>query len=76
MNIIINTLCIGLIIELWLLWLAYFYPNRFYKLWGDVDFYSRVFCSFVCWVFFNSSSVITQTTNDGEIVKQIFIGYY
>ena len=56
-----------------LLWIK-FYEDSFYRILGDIEFWMKVFCGFVCYLFFFKGSVITEINSDGEIVRQVFIG--
>lgn len=63
-----------IIIEVWILWSMCAYTDTFLDHVGVTIFYGRVFCALICLMCFNQRSVITQSTSDGEILRQVFIG--
>lgn len=60
--------------EIWTLWALVFHEEFFFAVYSICTFYLRVLCGWVCYLSFSQTSVITMTTHDGEILKQVFIG--
>ena len=63
-----------LILEMWLLWYIVFHQDTTADILSFLVFYLSVFCGWVCFIFFNKSSVIIQSRKSGEIIRQVFIG--
>lgn len=66
---IISMLYFIISLELLFIWIIYYgYIN-------DVKFYFSVFCAFTVYICFGKASSITMSRNNGEIIKEVFIGY-
>lgn len=73
-----NILSFLIIIELFallLFWFMYYYTNVCNRILNEIDWHFRIFCALICYYTLGKSSSLTWTKEDGEIVKQIFIGY-
>lgn len=71
---LLNTILSVLIVELWLVWFAWFHCEAVWNVIYNIQFHFSVFCAWVSFLCFAKSSVITETKADGEIVRQVYIG--
>lgn len=74
MDVFLNVLGPLLVMELWLLWWMQFYESSFLKTVAYLEFWC---VAFYYWIYFfckDENSTITQTNEDGEIIRRVFIG--
>jgi hypothetical protein len=75
MNNILNFIILFELFILLFLWFIYYYPEWAWNFINECDWYVRLISALICYYTLGKSSSLTWTKEDGEIVKQIFIGY-
>jgi len=58
-----------------ILWCSIIILEYFPDITSEIKWYFSLCCALICYYTLGKSSSLTQTRQDGEIIKQIFIGY-